>query len=41
METFLEIMLYSILVLVGLSVVGGALVASTIWLVDNSEQEGH
>jgi hypothetical protein len=39
METFLLIMFYSALVLVGLSVLGGALVAVSMWLVDNSEEQ--
>lgn len=39
MDVFLLIMFYSVLVLVGLTVFGGALVALAIWLVDNSEDQ--
>jgi hypothetical protein len=38
-ETFLLIMLYSTLVLAGLSIAGGALVAVATWLIDNSEEQ--
>lgn len=39
METFTLIMIYSFMVLVGLSVAGGVLVALAIWLIDNSGDE--
>jgi hypothetical protein len=38
-ETFVLIMVYSVMVLAGLSVFGGALVALSIWLIDNSEDQ--
>lgn len=38
METFVLIMVYSVMVLVGLSVVAGALVAVANWLIDNSAE---
>lgn len=42
METFILIMTYSVLVLVGLSVAAVALVALGNWIIDNStEPEGH
>ena len=38
METFVLIMVYSVMVLVGLSVASGALVAVATWLIDNSAE---
>jgi hypothetical protein len=41
-ETFILIMTYSVLVLAGLSLFGGALVALSTWLIDNSgDQNAH
>lgn len=38
METFVLIMVYSVMVLVGLSVAAAALVAVANWLIDNSAE---
>lgn len=38
METFILIMTYSVLVLVGLSLLAGALIAVSNWLIDNSAE---
>jgi hypothetical protein len=42
METFLLIMVYSVLVLTGLTIFGGALVAVATWLIENTgERHAH